>query len=77
MYWAQALATQTKDTELAATFAPIAEAMKTNEEKINEELIASQGKAQEIKGYYQPDFAATSAAMRPSETLNAIVSKLG
>ena len=77
MYWAQALATQTKDTELAATFAPIAEAMKTNEEKINEELIASQGKAQEIKGYYQPDFAATSAAMRPSETLNAIISKLG
>ena len=77
MYWAQALATQTKDTELATTFAPIAEAMKTNEEKINEELIASQGKAQEIKGYYQPDFAATSAAMRPSETLNAIISKLG
>ena len=77
MYWAQALAAQTTDAELAATFAPIAEAMTANEAKINEELIASQGKAQEIKGYYHPDFAATSAAMRPSETLNAIVSKLG
>ncbi len=76
MYWAQALATQTKDAELAATFAPIAEAMTANEAKINEELIASQGKVQEIKGYYQPDFAATSAAMRPSETLNAIVAQL-
>lgn len=77
MYWAQALAAQTTDAELAATFAPIAEAMTANEAKINEELIASQGKAQEIKGYYHPDFAATSTAMRPSETLNAIVSKLG
>ena len=76
MYWAQALAAQTKDAELAATFAPIAEAMTANEGKINEELIASQGKAQEIKGYYQPDFAATSAAMRPSETLNTIVAQL-
>jgi len=76
MYWAQALAAQTKDAELATTFAPIAEAMTANEGKINEELIASQGKAQEIKGYYQPDFAATSAAMRPSETLNAIIAQL-
>ena len=77
MYWAEALAAQTKDAELAATFAPIAEAMTANEAKINEELIASQGKAQEIKGYYQPDFDLTSKAMRPSATLNAIVSKLG
>lgn len=77
MYWAQALAAQTKDTELATTFAPIAEAMTTNEAKINEELIAAQGNPQEIKGYYHPDFEATSKAMRPSETLNAIVSKLG
>ena len=77
MYWAQALAAQTKDAELAATFAPIAEAMTANEAKINEELIAAQGKPQEIKGYYHPDFDATSKAMRPSQTLNAIVSKLG
>ena len=73
MYWAQALAAQTKDAELAATFAPIAEAMTANEAKINEELIAAQGKPQEIKGYYHPDFDATSKAMRPSQTLNAIV----
>src|SRR5690606_8222619 len=77
MYWAQALAAQTTDAELAATFAPITEAMTANEAKINEELIASQGKGQEIKRYYHPDFAATSAAMRSSETFNAIVSKLG
>ncbi|QTV07036.1 NADP-dependent isocitrate dehydrogenase [Faecalibacter bovis] len=73
MYWAQALAAQTKDAELAAKFAPVAEAMTAQEETINAELIGSQGTAQEIKGYYQPDFAATSAAMRPSATLNAIV----
>lgn len=77
MYWAEALAAQTKDVDLAALFAPIAEEMKTNETKINEELIGSQGKPQDIKGYYQPDFDLTSKAMRPSATLNAIVSKLG
>ncbi|MEG1376634.1 MAG: NADP-dependent isocitrate dehydrogenase [Myroides sp.] len=77
MYWAEALAAQTKDADLAALFAPIAQEMTANEAKINEELIAAQGKAQEIKGYYQPDFDLTSKAMRPSATLNAIVSKLG
>ena len=73
MYWAEALANQTKDADLAAKFAPIAEAMKANETKINEELIASQGKAQDIGGYYKPVEAKTFAAMRPSATLNAIV----
>lgn len=77
MYWAEALAAQTKDADLAALFAPIAQEMIANEAKINEELIASQGKPQEIKGYYQPNFELTSKAMRPSETLNAIVEKLG
>lgn len=77
MYWAEALAAQTKDADLAALFAPIAQEMTANEAKINEELIASQGKPQEIKGYYQPNFDLTSKAMRPSATLNAIVSKLG
>ena len=77
MYWAEALAAQTKDAELAALFAPIAQEMTANEAKINEELIGSQGKPQEIKGYYQPNFDLTSKAMRPSATLNAIVSKLG
>ncbi|WP_216605154.1 NADP-dependent isocitrate dehydrogenase [Pelistega europaea] len=76
MYWAEALANQSKDADLAAQFKPVAEAMKTNEAKINEELIGSQGKPQDIKGYYQPDFVATSAAMRPSATLNAIVDSI-
>ena len=76
MYWAQALAAQTKDAELAAKFAPIAEAMTAQEAKINEELIASQGKAQAISGYYQPNTEATFAAMRPSETLNTIINNI-
>ncbi|HLV52102.1 MAG TPA: NADP-dependent isocitrate dehydrogenase [Flavobacterium sp.] len=76
MYWAEALAAQNKDAELAAKFASIAEAMKTNEAKINEELIGAQNKPQEIKGYYQPDSSLTSAAMRPSATLNAIVDSI-
>ncbi|RRJ87644.1 NADP-dependent isocitrate dehydrogenase [Paenimyroides tangerinum] len=76
MYWAQALAAQTKDAELAAKFAPIAEAMTAQETKINEELIASQGKAQAISGYYQPNTEATFAAMRPSETLNTIINNI-
>lgn len=72
-YWAEALANQTKDADIAAKFAPVAKALTENESKINEELISSQGKAQEIDGYYRPDFAKTDAAMRPSATLNAIV----
>ena len=50
--------------------------MKANEAKINEELIGAQGKAQEIKGYYQPDTTLTAAAMRPSTTLNAIIDSI-
>ncbi len=73
MYWAEALASQTADADLAATFKPVADAMKSNEQKINDELIAAQGKAQEIGGYYRPDTAKTYAAMRPSATLNTIV----
>ena len=73
MYWAEALAAQTKDAELAAKFAPIAETMKANEAKINEELIGSQGKSQDIGGYYKPVSEKTFSAMRPSETLNTIV----
>ena len=73
MYWAEALAEQTVDADLAARFAPIAAAMQENEAKINGELIAAQGKPQNIGGYYHPDPEKTSAAMRPSATLNAIV----
>ena len=72
-YWAEALANQTKDAEIASKFAPVAKALTENETKINEELIGSQGKAQEIDGYYKPDFQKTDVAMRPSETLNTIV----
>ena len=73
MYWAEALANQTSDSEIAAKFAPIAKAMKENEAKINEELIGAQGKSQDVGGYYQPNSEKTYAAMRPSATLNAIV----
>lgn len=73
MYWAEALANQTKDADLATKFAPVAKAMQENEAKINEELIAAQGQPQEIGGYYKTDFAKTTSAMRPSATLNAIV----
>ena len=76
MYWAEALANQTADAELAATFAPIAQSMQENEAKINEELIGAQGKPQDIGGYYQPDSTKTYAAMRASATLNAIVDSL-
>ena len=73
MYWAEALANQTKDDELSAKFAPIAKAMQENEELINQELIGAQGKPQEIGGYYKADFAKTTAAMRPSKALNSII----
>lgn len=73
MYWAEALANQTANADLAAKFAPVAKAMQENEAKINEELIAAQGQPQEIGGYYKADFVKTTAAMRPSTTLNAIV----
>lgn len=73
MYWAEALAEQTKDKELQARFAKVAQQLQENEAKINEELIGAQGKPQDIGGYYQPDPAKTEKAMRPSPTLNAIV----
>ena len=73
MYWAASLASQTADAEIAAEFAPVAEAMKESEAKINEELIGAQGKPQDVGGYYHPDSEKTYAAMRPSATLNAIV----
>lgn len=73
MYWAEALANQTKNAEMAAIFQPIAKAMFENEAKINEELIGAQGKPQEIGGYYKPDFGKTDEAMRPSVTLNEII----
>src|SRR5665213_1843657 len=65
LYWAQALAAQTKDAELQARFKPLAEALEKNEAKINAELIGAQGKPVDVGGYYLPDDAKASAAMRP------------
>jgi isocitrate dehydrogenase len=73
LYWAEALANQTKDTELAATFKTLHSSLKENEEQINKELIDVQGKPLNIGGYYKPDAALEEAAMRPSKTLNAII----
>jgi isocitrate dehydrogenase len=76
LYWAQALAAQDKDAELKTIFAPVAKELTENEDKINAELIAAQGKPQEIKGYYNPNFELTDKAMRPSVTFNATLAKL-
>lgn len=76
LYWSQALAAQTKDAELKAKFEQIAKELTENEAKINAELIGSQGKPQEIGGYYHPNFELTDKAMRPSATFNTILAKL-
>lgn len=73
MYWAQAAAAQDDDAELKARFTPVARAMIDNEAKIVDELNSAQGPAMDIGGYYKPDAAKASAAMRPSATLNAII----
>ncbi len=76
LYWAQALAAQNKDQELQSRFAEVARSLGDNETKINEELIAAQGKPVDMGGYYNPDEALTTKAMRPSATLNAIIDAL-
>ncbi|MGE0061805.1 MAG: NADP-dependent isocitrate dehydrogenase [Xanthobacteraceae bacterium] len=76
LYWAQALAEQTKDKDLQARFKPLAETLAKNEAKINGELIAAQGKPADTGGYYLPDDKKASAAMRPSATLNAALAAL-
>jgi isocitrate dehydrogenase len=73
LYWAQALAAQTGDADLAAHFAPIAEKLAANEDKIMAELAAVQGNAVDLGGYFHSDPAKTEAVMRPSATLNAII----
>ncbi len=73
LYWAQALAAQTKDAELQKHFAKAAEELAANEAKIIGELNGAQGRPQDIGGYFHPDTAKTAKAMRPSATLNAIV----
>ena len=76
LYWAQALAARGNSTALAARFKPLADALAANEAKISAEMIAAQGKPVDTGGYYLPDTAKTSAAMRPSETLNAALAAL-
>ncbi|HEX7738314.1 MAG TPA: NADP-dependent isocitrate dehydrogenase, partial [Marmoricola sp.] len=76
LYWAEEIAKQTDDADLAATFAPLAKTLRENEEKIAAELIAVQGKPVDIGGYYRPDDDLTSAVMRPSETFNAALAAL-
>lgn len=76
LYWAQELAKQTADADLAAKFSVLASRLAENEAKINEELIAAQGKAQEIGGYYFPNDELASKAMRPSATFNEAIAAL-
>ncbi|MCH5373054.1 MAG: NADP-dependent isocitrate dehydrogenase, partial [Planctomycetes bacterium] len=76
MYWAQAMADNQDDAELAAHFKQAAKALADNEETINAELLAAQGSPVDIGGYYQPDDDLATAAMRPSKTLNAIIDSL-
>ena len=77
MYWAQALAAQTDDAELAAAFAPVAEALTSGEDQIVAELAAVQGSPCDVGGYYRPNDDLASAAMRPSATFNAALELLG
>lgn len=76
LYWAEALANQTKDADLKARFTPLAKALTENESKIVDELIGAQGKPQNIGGYYHPNDDLASKAMRPSETLNTTLASL-
>ncbi len=73
MYWAQALASQTKDAELAAHFAPVARALADNETTIVKELSSGEGKPADLGGYYHTDAQKTEAVMRPSATFNRII----
>ncbi|HMW84409.1 MAG: NADP-dependent isocitrate dehydrogenase [Nitrospira sp.] len=73
LYWAQALAAQTADKKIAERFAKIAKDLSDNEKKIDGELLAAQGKPQDVGGYYHPNDAKAAKALRPSATLNAII----
>ncbi|WP_335933199.1 NADP-dependent isocitrate dehydrogenase [Streptomyces sp. PTD5-9] len=77
LYWAQELARQTDDANLAQTFAPLAKALTEQEKTIVDELIAVQGSPADIGGYYQPDPAKAAAVMRPSATFTQAIASLG
>jgi len=76
MYWAEALAEQTKDPELQSRFTKLAKELAENEDKITNELLAAQGKPVDLGGYYKPNFEMASKAMRPSSTFNAAIEAL-
>jgi isocitrate dehydrogenase len=74
LFWAEELASQAEDPALAAAFAPLAKALRANESTIAAELLAVQGAAVDLGGYYRPDPAKADAVMRPSKTLNEVLS---
>jgi isocitrate dehydrogenase len=76
LYWAEALAEQNEDSELKAIFTPVAKILTQEEEKINQELIAVQGKSADIGGYYHPDLNKLDKVMRPSPILNRVIDGL-
>jgi len=76
LYWAQALAEQEKDKDLQARFSSLAGELADNEKKILDELLAAQGQAVDLGGYYQLDQAKADSAMRPSATFNAALAKI-
>ncbi|MBC3179045.1 NADP-dependent isocitrate dehydrogenase [Corynebacterium lujinxingii] len=76
LYWAEALAAQTDDAELASVFEPIAKDLRDNAETIDKELLDAQGNSADLGGYYWPDEEKTSAVMRPSATFNKIIDAL-
>jgi len=76
LFWSEELASQDKDPELAAAFAPVAKELRAKESVIADELLAVQGKPADLGGYYRPDPAKTESVMRPSRTLNSILASL-
>jgi isocitrate dehydrogenase len=77
LYWAQELASQSEDSELAAAFKPLAETLADKEQQIVEELLAVQGSPADIGGYFRPDPEKAAAVMRPSATFNEALASLG
>jgi isocitrate dehydrogenase len=76
LYWAQELAAQTEDAELAAKFGPLAQQLETNETTIVAELQAVQGQSVDIGGYYRPDANKLAQVMRPSQTFNSLLASV-
>jgi isocitrate dehydrogenase len=76
LYWAQELAEQTADSDLAAVFKPFAETLAAKEQQIIDELLEVQGSPADIGGYYRPDKELAAAVMRPSQTFNEALASL-